>query len=121
MPHNLADIDEAFVQTSYTIATEFLKENYSYIFKPGDGVVCNYSIATWSSKIKRSEVVKKGTPEDVLWLPPCKAHNKPHQKKRTFTVARSVVRKRAKAGKWKRDVIEVMGEFQDAFGEVGLT
>ncbi len=42
IPHNLADVDEAFVQTSYTIATEFLKENYSYIFKAGDGVVCNY-------------------------------------------------------------------------------
>ena len=98
IPHHLANIDEAFVQTSYTIATEFLKENYSYIFKAGDGVVCNYSIATWSSKIKRSEVIKKGTPEDVLHLPPCKAHNKPHQQKRTFTVARSVVRKRAKAG-----------------------
>ena len=66
-------------------------------------------------------MIKKGTPEDVLHLPPCKAHNKPHRQKRTFTVARSVVRKRAKAGKRKRDVLEVMGEFQDASGEVGLT
>ena len=89
--------------------------------KLNDGVICNYSIATWSSKIKRSEVIKKGTPEDVLHLPPCKAHNKPHQQKRTFTVARSVVRKRAKAGTRKRDVLEVMGEFWGALGGVGLT
>ena len=56
--HNPANVDRAFVQTSYTIVTEFLKENYSYIFKAGDGVVCNYTIATWSSKIKRSDVIK---------------------------------------------------------------
>jgi len=69
VPRKPVDVDEEFVHTSYTIATEFLKENYSYIFKAGDGVVCNYTIVTWSSKIKRSEVVKRDTPEDISHLP----------------------------------------------------
>ena len=39
IPCNPADVDEAFVQTSYAVAAEFSKESNSYIFKAGDGVV----------------------------------------------------------------------------------
>ena len=51
IPHNRSEIDIDFVQTSYTIATGYLKKCYSFIFKTGNGVVCNYTIGTWSSKI----------------------------------------------------------------------
>ena len=53
------NIDEAFIQTSYTIATDYLRECYSYIFAAGDAVVCDFTVGTWSFKTKRSEVLKK--------------------------------------------------------------
>ncbi len=121
IPRNRSDIDEAFIQTSYTIATEYLKECYSFIFKAGDGVVCNYTIGTWSSKIKRSEVLRHGTEADISRLPPVNAHNKPHARKRSFAVVRSESRKRACRGSKKVDRLRLDDEqilmgFEDAFG-----
>ena len=57
--HN--NIDKSFIQTSYTIATDYLRDEcYSYMFASGDAVVCDYTIGTWSFKTKRSKVLKKG-------------------------------------------------------------
>ena len=53
------NIDEAFIHTSYTIAPDYLRECYSYIFAAGDAVVCDFTVGTWSFKTKRSEVLKK--------------------------------------------------------------
>lgn len=68
-----------------------------------------------SSKIKISEMVKRGTPTESSHLPPSKAHNEPHRQKQTCTVPQSVVYKRAKAGTQTCESQEVMGEFQDSF------
>ena len=119
------NIDEAFIQTSYTIATDYLRECYSYIFAAGDAVVCDHTVGTWSFKTKRSEVLKKGTNADKSKLPAMTAKNNPHVNKRTFSGghARKAVRKRAKKGGKKRDVLDVTDEFEDAFGRasVGVT
>ena len=64
IPHNSADVDKTFVEAITPVLL-----TYSYIFKAGDGVVCNYTIVTGSCKIKQSEVVKRGTPEDISHLP----------------------------------------------------
>ena len=115
-------IDEAFIQTSYTIATDYLRECYSYMFASGDAVVCDYIIGTWSFKTKRSEVLKKGTNADKSKLPAMTAKNNPHVNKRTFSGghARKNARKRAKKGGKKRDVLEVTDEFEDAFGRASV-
>jgi hypothetical protein len=63
------NIDKSFIQTSYTIATDYLRECYSYIFAAGDAVVCDYTVGTWSFKTKRSKVLKKGTNADKSKLP----------------------------------------------------
>ena len=53
------------------------------------------------------------------------AKNNPHVNKRTFSGghARKAVRKRAKKGGKKRDVLDVTDEFEDALGRasVGVT
>ena len=102
------NIDEAFIQTSYTITTDYLRECYSYIFAAGDAVVCDFTVGTWSFKTKRSEVLKKGTNADKSKLPAMTAKNNPHINKRTFSGghARKNARKRVKKGGKKRDVLE---------------
>ena len=99
------NIDEAFIQTSYTIAPDYLRECYSYIFAAGDAVVCDFTVGTWSFKTKRSEVLKKGTNADKSKLPAMMAKKNPHMNKRTFSGghARKAVWKRAKKGGKKRD------------------
>lgn len=94
---------EAFVTSSYALATEYLKSHFSYIFKSTDGLINSYTIGTWSHKIKRSSVLKNGTAEDIAKLPPETAYNKEHSKKRTITVGkRRKLNKVAKAGTRKR-------------------
>jgi hypothetical protein len=73
----------------------------------------------WSSKIKRSEVLKKGTNADKSKLPAMKPKNNPNANERTFSGghARKTVQKRAKKGGKKRDVLDdVTDIFEDAFG-----
>ena len=62
IPSNQEDIDEAFVKSSYAIATEHLKSHFSCIFAgPHSGLVAHYTIGTWSKKVQRAQVMKHGT------------------------------------------------------------
>ena len=116
------NIDEAFIQTSYTIATDYLWECYRYIVAAGDAVVCDFTVGTWSFKTKHSEVLKKGTNADKSKLPAMMAKNNPQLNKHTFSGghARKAVWKRAKKGGKKRDVLDVTDEFEDAFGRASV-
>ena len=103
LPSDRDDIDEAFVQSSYAIATDHLKSRFSYIFRKSAGIVSSYTIGTWSHKIKPSVVRKYGTESDLARLPPATPRNNPHRTKPTFTQRRRrQVRKVAKAGAGKR-------------------
>ena len=86
IPRNPTEIDKEFVQTSFTIATGYLKECYSFIFKAGDGVVCNYTIGNWSSKIKQIKVLRHVPQDDIAKLPPANSHNQPHACKHSYDV-----------------------------------
>ncbi|KAK1746052.1 hypothetical protein QTG54_002659 [Skeletonema marinoi] len=68
-------ITEEYIKESYDCATQFLKDNYSYIFTKPDDRVASYAVGTWSKKIKYSEVLKHGTEEDKQKLPPPTANN----------------------------------------------
>ena len=57
IPSIVDDITEEILISSYDAATAHLKEKFSYIF------------GTWSKKVKRSEVLKHGTPLDISRLP----------------------------------------------------
>ena len=70
-----ADVDDAFVESSYAVATFFLREKYSFIFTGPDGSTENLLIGTWSKKVRRSFVLKHGTPDDIANLPPASARN----------------------------------------------
>jgi hypothetical protein len=122
IPSLCNNIDEGFIQTSYTITTDYLQECYSYIFAAGDAVVCDYTVGTWSFKTKCCEVLKKGTNADKSKLSAMTAKNNPHVNKRTFSGghARKAVRKRAKKGGKKRDVLDVTDEFEDTFGRASV-
>ncbi|KAL7538044.1 hypothetical protein ACHAXR_008244 [Thalassiosira sp. AJA248-18] len=111
IPTKQSHIDEAFVQSSYAMATEYLKSRFSYIFEAEDGLVNSYTIGTWSYKIKPSEVVKHGTQADIDKLPAPTAKNQQHKTKRKVTPGkRRRVRKVAKAGTGKRDTLPVESE-----------
>ncbi|KAL7553258.1 hypothetical protein ACHAWF_016513 [Thalassiosira exigua] len=65
------DVDEAFVLSSFELATEYLRRNFSYIFKSATAEkVDKYTLGTWSHKIIPSQVRKHGTAADVAKLPP---------------------------------------------------
>ncbi len=94
------DVDETFVQSSFTIATEYLKSTLSYIWKNAkdEAQVGKYSIATWSKKVACSEILKHGTPEDIVHLPSKTACNCGHRSKRGgWNIEKSGVRRVSKS------------------------
>ena len=84
-------VTDDFIHVSFELATRFLKEQYSYIFKQPPDTLSAYKLGTWSKKIKRSEVEKYGTEEDKQKLPPPTACNKKRTRKES-----SVPRQRRK-------------------------
>ena len=100
IPSKRDDIDEAFVQSSYFIATDHLKSCFSYIFTKSAAILSSYTIGTWSHKIKPSVVRKYGTALDVARLPPTTPRNNPHRTKPQQRRRR--VRKVVKAGAGRR-------------------
>lgn len=111
IPKDVKDIDEAFVESSYALATEYLKSCFSYIFKSPDGLINSYTLGTWSYKIKRSVVLKMGTANDIAKLPPETKYNKVHATKRKVTVQkRRRLNKVAKAGTGKRASMPIPAE-----------
>lgn len=118
IPSNRDDIDEAFVQSSYAIATDHLKSRFSYMFRKSAAIVSSYTIGTWSHKTKPSVVRKYGTASDVARLSPTTPRNNPHRTKRTFTQQRRRrVRKVAKAGAGRRAAMALV-ESDEEEGDV---
>ena len=80
-------VEEFFVLSSFLQATEFLKSRAGYIFdKTDERVLSTWSIGTWSRKVQRSEIERRGTAADKAMLPGATARNQPHKTKRTFVV-----------------------------------
>ena len=64
------DITDSDVSSSYTIATEYLNENYSYLFTDGKEVhMLTCLIDTWSHKLLHSEVKNNGMIADKAKQP----------------------------------------------------
>jgi hypothetical protein len=77
------DIDEQFIESSYTITTSHLKQVVSYVWLKVDvRWICKYTIRTWSRKVAYSEIEHLGTPEGIARLPPAARQNKLDQSKR---------------------------------------
>ena len=74
-------VTDDFIRESFELASRYLNEQYSYIFKQPPDVLSAYKLGTWSKKIKRSEVEKYGTAEDKQKLPPPTACNKKRTRK----------------------------------------
>jgi hypothetical protein len=120
------DADESFVQESFARATDYLKQNVSYISwakAKHEADLGQYKIATWSKKVQYNSIVKHGSPEDIAKLPPKSKRNQQHVRKRGgWTVGRTTVRR---VGKKKRratsDPDTVGNAFADAFGHVDVS
>jgi hypothetical protein len=94
IPCDLSSLDATTITELYTLGTENLKSKVSYIW-PGNESQDQrlrqekWSVATWSTKIGRSQVVKHGTLADQSNLSAVTRHNEPHshcpQKKRGVT------------------------------------
>lgn len=103
LPEKTKGMDEREVQRTYDVALLFLRDRFSYIFQQAtDGQVSDYAIGTWSNKVKRCNVEKYGTAEDIRKLPPETGRNKKHAKPRTFVSPRTHVRKVARKADRKR-------------------
>ena len=80
-------VEESFVLSSFLQATEFLKSRAGYIWENTDErVLPTLSIGTWSKKVQRSEIERRGTAVHKAMLPRAKARNQPHKMKRTFVI-----------------------------------
>jgi hypothetical protein len=80
-------VEESFVLSSFLQANEFLKSRACYIFdKTDERVLSTWSIGTWSRKVQRSEIERRGTAADKAMLPGATARNQPHKTKRSFVV-----------------------------------
>ena len=103
IPSIVIDITEDILVSSYAIATVHLQENFSYIFQQTEDTLSKYTIGTWSKKVKRSEVLKRGTTRDKSRLPPATNFNKSKKKKECDDMledkARNPRRKLNKVGK----------------------
>jgi hypothetical protein len=83
-----AKVDEAFVQSSFRKATEYLKTRVSYVWLKAkdERALAKLSIASWSKKCQRSEIIKCGTDEDKAKLPAATSRNQTDKRKRSFTI-----------------------------------
>ena len=119
-------VDEAFVQSSFVAATEYLKSTVSYIWKKAkdEGQLSKYSIGTWSRKVARSEIMKWGMEDDKAKLPPSTAYNKADNRKRGGWHVKSNRVRRVPMNKRRRVAIveedRVQEEFAGAFGGVDV-
>jgi hypothetical protein len=114
------EVDEEFVQGSYTIATENLKQVVSYVWlKADEGRISKYTIGTWSRKVARSEIELHGTPGDIARLPPAGRRNKSDQTKRGgWRIEKSTVRRVVPRRRERMDPEMANNLFGEAFGQV---
>lgn len=118
------DADESFVQDSFARATDYLKQNVSYIWSKAknEADLGQYKIATWSKKVQYNSILKHGSPEDILKLPQKSKRNQQHVRKRGgWTVAKTTVRRVGKKKKRTADPAQVNTAFADAFNHVEVT
>ena len=121
-----AQVDEAFVQSSFIAATEFLKTRVGYVWRRAKdaGMLSDYAIGTWSKYVQRSEIEKHGTAQDKANLPPATARNQADKRRRVFTIVGDVqpngrirVHKVARATQRRNLEREAVADaFEGAFG-----
>ena len=69
IPKNPEEITAAVINETFDIATEYMKERVSYIWKFENRAHANWSISTWSKHVTPSYIKDLGTDEDKLYLP----------------------------------------------------
>jgi hypothetical protein len=130
-----SEVDQSFVQSSYRLVTEYLKQRVSYVWEMSkdERALDSWTLGTWSKRVSQSQIEKLGTAADKAKLPPATARNKPHQKKRSFKQSQTTfvvhgdarTDGRIKVNKVARRTNNVVaaviieaGRFEDAFGDV---
>ena len=85
-PNDITDGRDGFLRSSYEKAVEYLKTSRaSFIFSNPRSNPLSWFISTWSKNVTRSMVMSKGSDSDIAALPLPNYHNRPHDKKRTYT------------------------------------
>ena len=77
LPSNTRTMTEDDIKAYYTKCIAHLKERYSYCFK-GKKSPLKWTLGTWRARVSRSEVVKKGTEDDIGGLGEATSRNKGH-------------------------------------------
>lgn len=69
------------IEEAYAVGTAYLKNQVSYIFtKPQFKGHCTWSVATWSLRLRYSQIKKYGTVEDIANLPEPTKKNQPRKR-----------------------------------------
>ena len=112
LPEKDEDINAAFVVSSYQVATDYLKDNYSFLYiKHTEEHLALWRIGTWFKKTRRGYVEHNGMEQDVAKLPAKSKLNKPHASKRSFKVHnRRRPNKVAKRGRSQRSSAGIPGD-----------
>lgn len=120
-----ANTDEKLVKESFAIATDYLKQNVSYIWTKAknEADLCKYRIGTWSKKVTHSEIEKHGNRQDIEKLPAKSKRNQEHVNKRGgWSIEKSTtIRRVSKKTKKRADLVETNTAFAAAFIHVDVT
>lgn len=77
LPSNtIRDVPQATIDAIYDEIVAHLRQRFQYCFKSNTSdCIERWSIATWAVRMKRSEVLKNGTPSDKAYLPQATSRN----------------------------------------------
>mmetsp|Transcript_10262 Transcript_10262/g.12985 ORF Transcript_10262/g.12985 Transcript_10262/m.12985 type:complete len:303 (-) Transcript_10262:59-967(-) len=97
IPEDKDGITDEFITSSYSIAMEYILSQFEFIAKNNKKKYETWTVGTWCTRTKFSEVEKHGTPEDIGRLPTRnERYNKKHTHKRTFRTSNKAKAKQAR-------------------------
>ena len=75
IPSNISELTADTCNQLYDVGTNHIRSVASYIFESGEP---NWSLSTWSLRVRRASINKRGNDEDRRHLLPPTRHNRPH-------------------------------------------
>ena len=86
LPEKYANINEEVLNSSFILATRYLKENiYSFLFLDKNKRIESWTVGSWSKCTQRNHILKHGNANDIANLPDEKRENRAHVTKRTVS------------------------------------
>ena len=78
IPSDAKNLNSSELKRLYDLGMEHVKKAASCVFDKHAKNCCNWNASTWSTKVRRSSIIKNGNPADLSQLPPSTRYNKSH-------------------------------------------